>query len=229
MKSKNHSLASIFLAIGLPTLCLIGCTPPSPSPSASSWQSIAGRDHGLPHDQGQPIERPLLYRALVPENWIRKDPLESESIADTTKANCTFMIVEEDGEVRLTVYTFPYTHKETRIPPQAQITRWKKQIEELDLLSVQIVPDSHGGFSGLYFEGQGKLQNKAIIVMGWSMRLAHGYDQQLAISRLPLDHGKRADYTIKANGPPDLVNKHRLDIIQFAHSFELIDELPSPL
>ena len=37
---------------------------------------------------------------------------------------------------------------------------------------------------------------------------------------------KRADYTIKAVGLPALINQYRQEIIQFADSFELKDELP---
>lgn len=218
MNSKNVSLTFILL-----TLSLTGCSRSSPMPTASNWQLIPGRDHG------HSIERPLLYRALVPANWLRHDPPETDSIADTTKANCEFMIRDDGSEIKVTVYTFPYTQEEGRVPPQAQIARWQRQLEDLDLLSVQIVPDSHGGFSGLYFEGQGKLQGKTAIVLGWSMRLAPGYDRQLIISRHPGDQEKRADYTLKASGPPEVINKHRADLVQFAHSFELIDELPSPI
>ena len=217
------NLTSASLTFILLFLNLIGCSRSSTTPTTASWQSIPGRDHG------HSIERPLLYRALVPANWIRHDPPETDSIADTTKANCEFMIREDGSEIKLTVHTFPYAQEEERVPPQAQIARWKRQLEDLDLLSVQIAPDSHGGFSGLYFEGQGKLQGKTASVIGWSMRLAPGYDRQLIMGRLPLDEDKRADYTIKAVGPPDMILKHRSDIIQFAHSFELIDELPSPL
>ncbi len=38
----------------------------------------------------------------------------------------------------------------------------------------------------------------------------------------------RSDYTIKATGAPDSIDRHREDIEQFARSFELIEELPEP-
>ena len=174
----------------------------------------------------------MIYRALVPSQWIRKDPVEFESLADTTKAICEFYIREngESGaEIRLTIHTFPILKEEERIPPQAQIARWKRQFEDLDVLSTQILPESHGGFSGLYFEGTGTLKNQPAKMLGWSMQLAHLFTRELSLNEQPLDSYKRADYTIKATGPPDFIHQHRKAIRDFAGSFEFIDELPSPL
>lgn len=206
----------------LMTLILVGCNKSTSSPPLS-WQLITGRD------DGQSQERPLLYRALVPSSWIRQDPPAAESIADTTKSICEFFIHENEQTVRLTFHTFPIADHHMRIPPQAQIARWKRQFEELDLIATYTQPDSHGGFSGLYFEGEGILQGKPLKVIGWSMQLASAYERQLSQGREPLDRMKRADYTIKTSGPPDLMNKYRPAIVAFAGSFELIDELPSPL
>lgn len=202
--------------------CLLNSSDKSLSLSSSTWQLLAGRDNG------DSLERPVLYRALTPAHWIRCDSSVTESIADTTKAICEFYIQEDDRSIRLTIHTFPIVESHIRIPPQAQVARWKKQFEEIDCLANQILPDSHGGFSGLFFEGQGILQGTPHKVMGWSMQLASIYERQLNQENSPLDSRKRADYTIKANGPPDLINKHRADLLLFAHSFELIDELPSP-
>ncbi len=57
------------------------------------------------------------------------------------------------------------------------------------------------------------------------MQLAPAYERQLSLARQPHDNLKRADYTIKSVGPPDLMHKHRADILAFAQSFEMIDEL----
>lgn len=200
---------------------LTSCTPAQP-PMTLNQQCFKGRDNG------QSRERPLLYRALVPSHWIRQDPLEIESIADTTKAICEFYIHEGHESIRLTIHTFPITQDNMRIPPQAQITRWKRQFEELDPIATHTLPDAHGGFSGLFFEGQGILQGNATTVLGWSMQLASIYERQLSQGKNPLDLHKRADYTIKASAPPHLMTQHRSEIVAFAHSFELIDELPAP-
>lgn len=201
---------------------LMSCNSNS-SLSSSSWQLITGRD------DGQVQERPLLYRVLVPLGWARQDPPLNESIADTKKAICEFYIHEQDQSIRLTIHTFPIMQKQLHVPPQAQIARWKRQFEELDPLATHSQPDSHGGFSGLFFEGQGILEGNPVKVIGWSMQLASIYERQLNQAKQPLDRQKCADYTIKASGPPDLMNKHRTALIAFAHSFELIDELPFPL
>lgn len=215
-------LKNLVLFSTLSLFSLTSCNQnPSPLPPAS-WQLIAARD------EGQPNDRHLIYRALVPANWIRHDPPPTESIADTTRSNCEFYIKDNNQTIRLTIHTFPILQN-SRIPPQAQITRWKGQIEELDPLNTHVLAESHGGFSGLYFEGEGKLQGNATKVMGWSMQLAACYERQLEQERHSLDHCKRADYTIKASGPPDMIDQHRSAILAFARSFELIDELPSPL
>ena len=167
----------------------------------------------------------MIYRALAPSNWIRQDPQPAESLADTTKSVCEFYIREEGQSLRLTIHTFPFIQPNTRIPPQAQIVRWKRQFEEINPLAATIMPEAHGGFSGLFFEGEGIQQGLPIKVIGWSMQLAPVYERQLSQAKHPHDSLKRADYTIKASGPPDLMNKHRLDILAFAHSFEMIDEL----
>jgi hypothetical protein len=210
-------LLSLFLFL------LTGCNQTPSPPSSAHWQLIAGRN------EEQSTVRPLLYRALVPFNWVRVDPPVKESIADTTKSICEFYIQENGQTIRLTIHTFPIIQSNLRIPPQAQIARWKKQFEELDLLATHVLSESHGGFSGLYFEGQGTLKGQPMQVMGWSMQLCSGYMRQLTNEWHPLDRYKRADYTIKASGPPSLMNQHRSALLAFARSFELIDELPVPL
>lgn len=216
MSFKHLSLLTL-LSIYLITSC--NYTPPS---SSQSWQFFAGRDNG------QTLDRPQIYRALVPSHWIRHDTSSEESLVDTTKSICEFTIQDNDQSIRLTIHTFPILQDRMRIPPIAQITRWKGQFEELDLIATHTLPDAHGGFNGLFFEGEGILNGKEAKVMGWSMQLAPIFERHLNQGRSPLDQSKRADYTIKASGPLHSMNKHRQEIIAFANSFELIDELPAP-
>lgn len=192
----------------------------NPSASPPNREFFTGRD------DGQSQDRPLLYRALVPSHWIRQDTSPSESTVDTTKSICEFYIHENDQSIRLTIHTFPIIPGQMRIPPRAQIARWKRQFEELNLLATQVNPDSYSGFSGLFFEGEGILNGKPTKMMGWSMQLASVYERQLSQARKPLDRCKCADYTIKASGSPEMMNKHRTALLAFARSFELIDELP---
>jgi len=203
------------------TLSLTSCHSSS-SHTQAMWQFFAGRGSSSSH------ERPLIYRALVPSHWDRCDPLTTESLMDTKTAIGEFYIREGEKSIRLTIHTFPIS--DLRPPPQAQVARWKKQFQELDELATYVTSDAHGGFSGLYFEGQGIWQDGALRkVMGWSMQLASGYERQLALGHHPLDHLKRADYTIKAVGPIDLIDNYHSEIVTFAHSFEFIEELPFPL
>lgn len=233
---RGHKFFRIFILI---FSTLSSCNSSSSSVASSYWQLIAGRDEGntVSIHGGMDVrlappstyERPFIYRVLVPTNWIRQDPSPTESIADTTRSICEFYILESDQVIRLTVHNFPIHGTHPRIPPQAQIARWKQQFDELDLLNTTVVAEGQGGFNGLRFEGQGVLHGQPTTVIGWSMQLASGYERQLSFEKEHLDRYKRADYTIKASGPPLLIDKHRADILAFAHHFELIDELPSPL
>lgn len=179
-------------------------------------------------DDGQSLDRPHIYRAIVPANWECRPLLALESIADTTKPNCEFFIRENGQTIRITIHTFPASDIDKRIPPQAQITRWKKQIAQMDPLSASVTPISYGGFGGLRFEGEGLVNDIPTKIMGWSMQLAPIYLRQLGLERQPHDRLKQADFTIKAVGPPFMMKQHRSAIEIFAESFELIDELPGP-
>lgn len=199
---------------------LIGCSTDH-SPRQSTQQFIAARDDGITPD------RPLLYRATVPLSWIRKDP--SHSIVETTKENCEFCLFDGEDKIRITIHTFPISNHHPRIPPIAQIQRWKEQFDELDLHLTHLSAFGQGGFTGLFLEASGILNDKETTMMGWSMQLAPEYERQLSLHFNSLDSYKRADYTIKVVGPRRIMAIHRQTIKDFAKSFELIDELPHPL
>jgi hypothetical protein len=210
------------IPIFLLLLILCGCQEPSREPTERSWQTIHARDNGVT------LERIALYRARIPTSWSRKDPPPNESIADTKKPLCEFLIGEDKSPIRLKIHTFPIATPEAQVPPQAQIARWRSQFEQLNPLDVRLIAESHGGFSGLRFEGKGEMNGENVQLLGWSMNLASDYVRKLAMELSPTDRLKRADYTIKATGHPSAMGKHRDDIIAFANSFELIDELPKP-
>lgn len=198
------------------TVLLVGCSQ-EPTQIATKSQPIAARDNG------QSLDRPLIYRANVPITWTRNDPSPTESILDSTKHNCEFWIDDPQGNIRITIHTFPVNASHPRIPPNAQIHRWKDQFEELDPLSVNVVALAQGGFVGLQLEAKGLMHGKETKVLGWSMQLPWEYERQLT------DEYKRADFTIKVVGNPRAVDNHKPEIRQFVKSFELIDELPNPL
>jgi hypothetical protein len=203
-------------------LILVGCTDSQEhSKNDFQWQQINGRDEGIPD------QRTDVYRATVPPNWEREAPSPDRSIEDTTLPNCSFMIRDEDDHILITIHTFPSDHLEERIPPEAQVSRWKKQFKEIDQESMSIIPKAYGGFAGLFFEASGKLKDNAdsMTVLAWSMQLDPQHYQTLSLQS---DKQRCADYTIKAVGSTELIEKHKDEIHHFAKSFELITPIPAP-
>lgn len=162
------------------------------------------------------LRRPV-YQAKVPKSWIRIDP--EGSIQDTRKPIVTFHI---DEQLTLNLHTFPSENLKERIPPSAQIERWKRQLKsEPAQAIVEIV--GQGGFTGLFVE--------APSLLAWSMQMDMEHYQTLSFlahSPSEQEHFKqmRADFTIKVTGPEEKIKKHREEICLFANSFELIQEIP---
>jgi hypothetical protein len=177
-------------------LFLWGCNGPDKDFKVH-WQKINGRSC-------HPV-----YRALVPAEWTRHDP-DKDSVADTTQPLVEYRL--SDGIV-ITVHNFPGI----RIPPAAQIARWRGQMKDCDPKCMNISSCSHGGFAGLQFECKNCL--------AWAMQLDAGHRQKLPGNQNLHDEMK-ADYTIKAVGPHEKLSKHRREIHDFAMSFELIQEIP---
>lgn len=204
------------------TLIVLACSSKTED-TKESWQKIAGRD------TSDSIERIPIYQAKTPLNWVRKDPSLNESIIDTKKALCEYLIEDEEGSIRLTVHNFPSQTIDQRISPHLQIQRWKNQFEQLDPALTSVTSSSHGGFVGLFLEGTGTLNGMQTSILGWSMQLSSEHYRHLQQEATAINWQRRADYTIKVLGPPHSLSKHRDTLIEFASSFELIDELPSPL
>lgn len=202
--------------------CFTGCQPNSNTETSST---IAARDDGL-----DPT-RPIIYRAKVPTDWLRQDPPQKESIADTKKSICEFLIKEDGDSIKITIHNFPTHSIEERIPPIAQVNRWKRQFESIDPAGMEVKPQAFGGFVGLFFEATGTMQGKSITVLGWSMQLAPEHYRSFAWEyyreKDPKFLQMNADYTIKVLGNPSLVAKYKQQITKFARSFELIEEIPT--
>lgn len=188
-------------------------------------QEICGRDE----------DHSAVYRAKVPNSWLRQDPSPQESIVDTKKSLCEFTISESAGSIRITIHNFPSETQSARIPPASQIARWKRQLSNLDLTRTIVHVESWGGFAGLFFEGIGQMDGHPATVLGWAMQLTpehytklsipHAHNPQLSNERYLQQ--MRSDYTIKAVGSPEMIDKHRQEITNFAHTFELIHDIPS--
>lgn len=201
----------MYIPVILVTCMLFFTACGSKTKEAPVWQIIAGRENGS-------FERLPLYRAQVPKHWKRVDP--TGSIIDTKKPLCEWELEKNGETIRIAVHNFPTDTIETRIPPQAQVMRWKGQFEELEPASVLSETFTHGGFVGLFFEGTGVLKGKPQTVIGWAMQLAALYYPKVE------DRQVRADYTIKGVGDPEMIAMYRKEIVAFARSFELINELP---
>lgn len=205
-------LRCIFLFL---IFCLVGC---KPEPPPYTWQEIVGRD-GI-----------AIYQARVPTHWVC-EVTSVESLKDTMKPLCTYVIRENGEEILISIHNFPSESLEQRIPPAAQIERWKKQFQTLDPGSIITLQQSHGGFSGYLFEGTGNYKEKKKMMLAWAMQIASDHYNYLSH---PKDNEEltnfkqmRADYTIKALGSVTLMNKYKDEIKAFARSFELIQEIPS--
>jgi hypothetical protein len=218
-------LISLTLLTVLLSIC--GCSSGgNPVERGFVWQELSGRDGG-----GADFSRDLIYRAKVPIKWRRLDPSVGESIFDTMKANCEFTIEDSKGDVRVVVHNFPSALKHERIPPMAQVSRWKRQFSILEAVSLREDPYAHGGFAGTFFEASGLIEGKRQAFIGIAMQLDSEHFQVLrqdqgSDSELRLSYQKCADYTIKASGSPESIDKHRREIQVFARSFELIEEIP---
>lgn len=161
---------------------------------------------------GRASETPI-YQAEVPLSWKKISPESHQNLSDTTLPICSF----ETGNILITVHNFPYTSLEQRIPPEAQITRWKEQfhIHDGDVKSF-----AHGGFGGFRLE--------AYDPYGKGM-IAYAMQMTTSLFRVAEYSDIKADYTIKAVGPAQEIEAERSSIDAFAISFELIQPLPSPL
>jgi len=198
-----------------------GCHSSSHKTPPFALQQIQGRDELI--SWGKFVRRPV-YQAKIPLMWKRVDPSENESLLDTTKPIVSFRV---DKEVVLNVHTFPAYSLEERIPPSAQIERWHSQLKPT---KYKVEAAVYSGFAGLYFEGK----NSEESLLAWSLQLDMEHFQTLHFLSGTVEEEEHyrqmaADYTIKVYGPSTLVEKHREEILLFATSFELIQELPERL
>lgn len=194
------------------------CSQPAEKSIAYAHQEICGREEMISWKSS--LRRPV-YQAQVPLGWARVDPPQNESLVDTRQPIVSFSI--EEGVV-LHVHSFPANSLEERIPPAAQVERWRQQLKAA---SHKIEPLNHGGYAGLFLESQ----NESTMLLAWSLQLAMEHFQTLHFRATTLEEEEHyrqmaADVTLKVTGPTALIEKHRAEITLFAESFELIQEIP---
>lgn len=215
-----------FLALLITLLLSTSCeNTPTATPS-SSWQEIQGR-----YNAAEPEAPPQkVYRVKVPTSWTRIDPSDDKATSDTKKELIEFVIEKGTESVHITIHNFPYESIKQRIPPSAQVHRWKKQFTKLDPSSISVTPQAFGGFSGLLFEGEGVLNGTHKTVLAWAMQLAPEHFLALNAPKSPdekeLYKQMQGDYTIKVVGDPMLTEIVKDEIMTFARSFETIKMIP---
>lgn len=201
-------------------LCLFLSSCSHDSNPRGQWLNFEGREKNIP-----------IYRIKMPSNWQPIFPENDAYLSDTTLPILSFRILGEENDLHITIHNFPTQRIEESIPAKMQVIRWQKQFEEIDELCTDCRSVAYSGFSGLIFEGSGTMKGTATSVLAFAMQLIPEHYHTL--SNHP-QHEKeykqmRADFTIKATGTPEAINKHRDTIIQFAESFELIQSIPSYL
>lgn len=213
------------LLVNLLLIVLYSCNSSSEHAKTElSWQEINGRS-------GEAI-----YRVRVPATWKRLNPAGTEFHEDTTQPICTYFIPDKENQATITIHNFP-VREEKRIPPEAQVERWKQQLRSQEGSLTTVIPQAFAGFIGLRLEGTGTIKNQPVMVMAWAMELAPEHFVALNTQLQQASDAQEAkeieqqcaSYTIKAVGPESVMATHRHQLIAFARSFELIEELPEPL
>lgn len=194
----------------LASLCLCACS----EPNGETFRTVEILGRGHPETL---IQKEFVYRMQFPKGWILQLPDEKASLIDTREPLFTL----EKENITITFHNFPVKALNERIPPSMQISRWRKQFDQLDEHSMELVPFSTAGFTGLQFYAEGIQKNHPMAVLAWSMQLTPELFQ-----RLPDDAvQEKADWTLKAVGDPEqmMLNKH--EILGIASSIELIREI----
>ncbi len=218
------------LLIYLTFLTLFACTQDKKISSTARILQIKGRPL---HANGLTSDRNPIYQAVIPENWrIDKQSLEQLNF-DTKLPLVEIHIVDNQEIIRITVHNFPTESIDERIPPLAQIQRWKEQFTTTDPLSETITPQAFSGFIGYLFEIRGEQKGERISLLAYSLQICREHYRTLSSPYFPLSFEEtqqmRSDVTIKAMGKDFMIEKHKQDIIRFARSFELIHDIPDSL
>ena len=208
----------------------MSCKNQSNSKSTLTTIGISGRESSILSK-----EQTTIYEIDVPFNWICIEPSIGNTLLDTKKPIYELVIENEEGDdeedIHITIHNFPNHSIEERIPPNAQINRWKQQFTILEEANTQISKQSFGGFKGLKFQGVGKIKEEDKMMIGWIMQLPHEHYYALGFpekNRSQL-YNLCADYTIKVIGPPEMIMKHQKSIEKAVQTFRLYKEIPKAL
>lgn len=176
----------------------------------------------LSRGDGSSSGRTPLYQISLPSGW--EEIQEKQSISDTTVPifKCFY---EEDGcRIQLTIHNFPLQVGAFKIPPEAQVERWKNQFAQLSFSHAS--PQSFAGFIGLQLYAEGVIAQEETAVLAWAMKIAPENERSLSFfsEKYPAEMG--CDVTIKATGPKKIIEEHAQEIASIARSFELLPAFP---
>lgn len=173
--------------------------------------TISGRYSNLP-----------IYSAKIPGNWVIIMPKEDADLKDTKIPLISFNL--PDG-ILVTFHTFPGDSLENRIPPMAQIERWKNQFKGKDF---ELIPLSRCGFGGYclrIFDDSG--------MIGYAMQLTPTLFQSMLYPHFKIEElyftEMRGDFTVKAIGKGSALEREQKIIDDFVKSLKWIYPLRSPL
>lgn len=194
--------------------CLILCSCSSNETPTLQTLEILGRSDPLTLSS-----KTLIYRMQIPEGWNVEFPDKEASLIDTKEPLLTL----KKELVTVTFHNFPASHLSDRIPPIAQVTRWKNQLNPIDESSLQITPFAVAGFVGLQFDASGTHKGTPTRILAWSLQLTPELFQKLPETASQ----QKADWTLKAVGSPETILLLEPELLTIARSVELIMEIPS--
>lgn len=221
-KVQMRSIAKIVLC-ALPFMALAACENSSNTVLPKKEEVISGR-----YFPDETKSRLPLYRVKTPIGWESYHKPLDMPLDDTKEPLVEFIIPNSEGAIKITIHNFYYDSLQGRIPPEAQIARWKKQFASFEESSLSIRPQAFSGFVGLQIDCCGLYEGKNRRILAWSLQLAKEYWLSLENGSHLVDE-RKSDVTIKILGPENAINTFENELIDFARSFELIDPLPFPL
>lgn len=168
---------------------------------------------------------PEIWRLEVPKTWKRIDPQELST--DTRLPNLSFEIQGEKAPILITLHNFPAEQLQERVPISMQITRWKRQLTNLDEVSLREVPFTQSGYRGLLLTAKGEKEGKSHAFIAVALQMDNELFEALRVESAErqtqfMNRQRRSDFTLKAQGDPEDLVLHEEDILNSFESFELI-------
>lgn len=156
-----------------------------------------------------------LWHIRRPVEWTLKDA--SPSLRDSRLANKEYEI--EDA-ISLVIHSFPSQTIEKRIPPLAQVQRWKAQFDRSPPPQFHLSPQAFSGYAGFLLEGEGRIKGKEVRMLAWALSLSPKAYFSLK------NPESRSEITIKVVGSEEMVNLHEESILKAVRTLGLIEAIP---